>query len=236
MAQETHLQSVRKRHDVDWSRADPPGRPRARWRRPGERRPLHTARAQEENALHLWPGLPCRRNSCRVAHPASLRPRNHLRPDIGPAPQATDVLAAEHRLSGPRDIGAARAAFFPRITPSHDHRYGTPSCQALRPAPPRGLAPQSCCRSSTPARGPPTRLTKVARMAVAHMRRPSETAFREPPTPLPVRGTLEQQIRRSTLVQSSREPSPLQCPVRKGNRQLFRCSRCPALLYSAQQD
>jgi multidrug efflux system outer membrane protein len=155
--------------------------------------------AQDENALNLLVGSPL---------PPALLPENlsNVRPpkEISPGLssdvllQRPDVLAAEHRLKAANaNIGAARAAFFPRIsltttlgTASADLSGLFASGQGTW-----GFAPQIVMPIFDARTWPAYDATKVEKeISVAQYEQAIQAAFREVADALAVRGTVNQQI------------------------------------------
>lgn len=199
-AQEEAYRLIRKRHEVGLASALELRQAQSQVEAArGEVARWTQIAAQDENALTLLAGSPL---------PASLLPAN-LR---GVAPpkevsaglssevllQRPDVLAAEHRLRGAyANIGAARAAFFPRI--SLTAAFGTASAELS------GLfrdgsgtwsfAPQIALPIFDARTWSAYDVTKVEReISVAQYEKAVQTAFREVADALAVRGTLEEQI------------------------------------------
>ena len=74
--------------------------------------------AQDENALNLVAGTPVRPHYCRK-HSRSVAPMKDLAPGLPSEVllHRPDILQVEHQLKAfNANIGAARAAFFPRIS------------------------------------------------------------------------------------------------------------------------
>ena len=155
--------------------------------------------AQDQNALNLLAGSPV---------PEDLLPADltsvRLPEDISPGLSSEvllrrpDILAAEHQLKAAYAfIGAARAAFFPRI--SLTTAIGTASTELS------GLfSSDSNTWSSAPQTAMPIfdvrtwaafRVSKATReIALAQYEKTIQTAFREVADVLAVRGTVEQQV------------------------------------------
>ena len=134
-----------------------------------------------------------------------------------------DVLAAEHRLKAANaNIGAARAAFFPRI--SLTTAIGTASAELS------GLfkagsgvwsfAPQIVLPIFDARTWSAYDATKIDReIAVAQYEKAIQTAFREVADALAVQGTVNRQIaaQQSLVDARCRNLPPLQCALYKGN-------------------
>ncbi|MEN6320018.1 MAG: efflux transporter outer membrane subunit [Syntrophaceae bacterium] len=155
--------------------------------------------AQDENALNLLVGSPMPSDFLppelgNVIPPREISPG--LSSDL--LLQRPDVLAAEHRLKAANaNIGAARAAFFPRI--SLTTTIGTASAELS------GLfksgqgtwsfAPQVILPIFDARTWSAYDLTKAEReISVAQYEKAIQTAFREVADTLAVRGTVDQQI------------------------------------------
>ena len=199
-AQETTYQLIRKQYDLGiaseldlrrvQSQVDAAKVEVARWTQ---------VAAQDENALNLLAGSPL---------PLALLPADLG--DITPPPeisaglsseillQRPDVLATEHRLKAANaNIGAARAAFFPRI--SLTSAIGTASADLS------GLfksgsetwmfAPQIAVPIFDARTWSAYDVTKADReIAVAQYEKTIQTAFREVADALAVRGMVERQV------------------------------------------
>ena len=155
--------------------------------------------AQDENALNLLVGSPMPPDFLppelgNVIPPREISPG--LSSDL--LLQRPDVLAAEHRLKAANaNIGAARAAFFPRI--SLTTTIGTASAELS------GLfksgqgtwsfAPQIVLPIFDARTWSAYDMTKAEReISVAQYEKAIQTAFREVADTLAVRGTVDQQI------------------------------------------
>jgi multidrug efflux system outer membrane protein len=199
-AQEAAYQLIRKRHDaglvseLDLRRAQI----QVEVARGDVARYTQLA-AQDENALNLLVGSPLSGELLptdlgRVVPPKEISPGMSSELLL----QRPDVLAAEHRLKGANaNIGAARAAFFPRIALTT--AIGTASAQLS------GLfksgsdvwsfAPQIVLPIFDARTWSAYDATKIDReIAVAQYEKAIQTAFREVSDALAVQGTVSQQI------------------------------------------
>ena len=157
--------------------------------------------AQEENALNLLVGSPS--PVPRELLPAdlnSVRPPKELSPGLSSEVLLLrpDIMAAEHQLKAANAfIGAARAAFFPRI--SLTAAVGTASAELS------GLfnagqgtwafAPQIVMPIFDARLWSAYDVTKVEKeVAVAQYEKAIQTAFREVADALAVRGTVDEQV------------------------------------------
>jgi multidrug efflux system outer membrane protein len=155
--------------------------------------------AQDENALNLLVGSPMP-PALLLAELGSVSPPQEISPGLSSELllRRPDVLAAEHRLKGANaNIGAARAAFFPRI--SLTTAIGTASSDLS------GLfkdgsgtwsfAPQITLPIFDARTWSAYDVTKVDReISVAQYEKAIQTAFREVADALAVQGTVNQQI------------------------------------------
>jgi multidrug efflux system outer membrane protein len=155
--------------------------------------------AQDENALNLLVGSPMPQELL-PADLVSVSPPKEVSPGLSSEVllRRPDVLAAEHQLKAANaNIGAARAAFFPRI--SLTTAIGTASADLS------GLfkfgqgtwlfAPQIIMPIFDARTWSAYDVTKVEReISVAQYEKVIQTAFREVADALAVRGTVNQQI------------------------------------------
>ncbi|MGV8058646.1 MAG: efflux transporter outer membrane subunit [Smithellaceae bacterium] len=155
--------------------------------------------AQDENALNLLVGSPVPPEFLPV-NLNSIRPLKEIFPGLSSELllQRPDVLMAEHQLKAANaNIGAARAAFFPRI--SLTAAFGTASADLS------GLfkdgsstwsfAPQIIMPIFDARTWSAYDVTKVEKeISVAQYEKAIQTAFREVADALAVRGTVNQQI------------------------------------------
>lgn len=155
--------------------------------------------ARDENALDLLAGAKVPRGLL-PADLESVRPPEEISAGL-PSEVLLfrpDVLAAEHLLKGAdADIGAARAAFFPRI--SLTAVFGTASSElsGLFDSGSRAwkFSPEAVLPVFDARTWPALAVSKVDReIAVAQYERTIQTAFREVSDALAVRGTVDRQI------------------------------------------
>jgi len=162
---------------------------------------IFTARlAQSENALNLLVGSPVPPELLPTAL-GSLLAVKDLSPGLSSDVllQRPDILQAEHALKGANaNIGAARAAFFPRITLSSS--FGTASARLSDLFMPGSLAWSFAPQISVPLFDAGTNranldAAKADRdIAVAQYEKAIQTAFREVADTLASRGTLGDQL------------------------------------------
>jgi multidrug efflux system outer membrane protein len=198
--QEAAYQLIRKRHEVGLvSELD---LRRAQSQVETVRRDIATYTqlvAQDENALNLLVGSSLPR-SLLPSELSSLRPPQEVSPGLSSEVllRRPDVLAAEHRLKGANaNIGAARAAFFPRIslttaigTASADLSGLFKSGSAVWSFIPQIALPVFDARTWSAYE-----VTKLEReISLAQYEKTIQSAFREVADALAVRGTVDQQI------------------------------------------
>jgi outer membrane protein, multidrug efflux system len=155
--------------------------------------------AQDENALDLLAGAPVPREFL-PADLGSVRPPEEISPGLPSEVLLSrpDILAAEHLLKGANaNIGAARAAFFPRI--SLTAVFGTASSElsGLFDSGSRAwrFAPEAILPIFDARTWPALAVSRVDReIAVAQYERAIQTAFREVADALAVRVTVDRQI------------------------------------------
>lgn len=211
-AQEASYELVRKRYDNGVASELDLRRAQSQVETARRDEALYTQRlAQGENALTLLVGL----SVSRVTLPSDLETVVPPR-DLSQGLQSEvlllrpDVLAAEHRLKASyANIGAARAAFFPRISLTTTIGTASSDLSALfnSGSDTWGFSP----RLSVPVFDRRTRLaykvTKVEReMALAEYEKAIQNAFREVADVLAARGTLDQRIdAQESLVEAAEE-------------------------------
>jgi len=198
--------------------------------------------AQDENALDLLVGAPVPRELLPEGL-GSVRPPVEISPGL-PSEVLLgrpDILAAEHLLKGANaDIGAARAAFFPRI--SLTAAVGTASGELS------GLfgsgsgawtfSPEAVLPIFDARIWPALAVSKVDReIAVAQYERAIQAAFREVADALAVRGTVDRQIlAQQSLVDASARTYRLSTVrFEKGIDDYFGVLDAQRSLYAAQQ-
>ncbi len=153
--------------------------------------------AQDENALDLLVGFPVPRELLPEGL-ESVRPPEEISAGLPSEVLLArpDILAAEHRLKGANaNIGAARAAFFPRI--SLTAAFGTASgdLSGLFGSGAWNFSPEAVLPIFDARTWPALAVSRVDReIAVAQYERAIQIAFREVADTLAVRGTVERQI------------------------------------------
>jgi multidrug efflux system outer membrane protein len=155
--------------------------------------------AQDENALNLLVGSPLPR-ALLPSELGGVSPPKEISPGMSSELllRRPDVLAAEHRLKATNaNIGAARAAFFPRI--SLTTAIGTASAELSglfkSGSGTWGFAPQIVLPIFDARMWSAYDAIKVEReIALAQYEKAIQTAFREVADALAVRGTVDQQI------------------------------------------
>jgi len=198
--------------------------------------------AQDENALDLLAGAPVPRRLLPVDLD-SVRPPAEI--SAGMSSEVLlgrpDILAAEHLLKGANaNIGAARAAFFPRISLTAAFGTASPELSGL-------FGPGSAAWTFSPELAlpifdartwPALAVSEVDReIAVARYERAIQNAFREVADALAVRGTVNQQIAaRKSLVDASAKSYRLSTiRYEKGIDDYFGVLDAQRSLYAAQQ-
>jgi len=199
-AQEDSYRLIRKRYDVGFASEIDLRRAQSQVDAVrGDVARLAQRTAQDENALNLLAGSPLHRELLPAALDGIRPPREisfGLPSEI--LLRRPDVLAAEHRLKAAHaNIGAARAAFFPRIslttaigTASADLSglFGSGSGTWL-------FAPQIAMPIFDARTWAAYDVTKAEReISVAQYEKTIQTAFREVADALAARGTLDRQI------------------------------------------
>ncbi len=198
--------------------------------------------ARDENALHELVGMPV---------PARLLPRTLSAvtplPEISPGLssevllQRPDILQAEHLLKAANaNIGAARAAFFPRIALTAAAGTASGELEGL-------FQPGSFVWSYAPRLVLPIfdartwaglKVTQVEReIAVAHYEKAIQTAFREVADALATKGTISEQVAaQQSLVEATAKTFQLaQARYDKGIDLYLNVLDAQRSLYTAQQ-
>jgi multidrug efflux system outer membrane protein len=157
--------------------------------------------AQDENALNLLVGSSSPvTNETLPANLSSVKPPREISPGMSSEVllRRPDILAAENLLKAANaNIGAARAAFFPRITLTTG--AGTASSELSRLFKSGSgtwiFAPQIVMPIFDARLWPAYEATKVDQeIALAQYEKAIQTAFREVADALAVRGTVDQQL------------------------------------------
>jgi len=198
--------------------------------------------AQDENALDLLAGTPVPRSLLPVDLD-SVRPPAEI--SAGMSSEVLlgrpDILAAEHLLKGANaNIGAARAAFFPRISLTAAFGTASPELSGLF-----GSGSAAWTFSTEAALPifdariwPALAVSEVDReIAVARYERSIQNAFREVADALAVRGTVNRQIAaRKSLVDASAQSYRLSTiRYEKGIDDYLGVLDAQRSLYAAQQ-
>jgi multidrug efflux system outer membrane protein len=200
--------------------------------------------AQDQNALTLLVGTPLTADLL----PAALGPVTALQElPVGLPSEVLlkrpDILAAEHRLKGANaNIGAARAAFFPRIGLSAS--FGTASANLSGLFQPGSLAWNFMPQISVPLFDTGRNLSgldvsKAERdIAVAQYEKAIQTAFREVADALAQRGTINDQLAAQQALTDATAESHLLSQARydKGVDSYLSVIVAQRSLYNAQQN
>ena len=155
--------------------------------------------AQDQNALNLLAGSPVPENLLPVDL-SSVTPPSEISPGLSSETllNRPDIVAAEHRLKGAYAfIGAARAAFFPRI--SLTTSIGTASAELSglfkSGSSAWNFAPQIILPIFDARTWAALRVTKADRKIIlTQYEKAIQTAFREVADSLAVQGTINQQV------------------------------------------
>jgi len=161
---------------------------------------IYTQRiAQDLNALNLLAGVPLSRDLLPV-NLHSIIPPQKLSPGFSSAVllQRPDIMAAEHRLKGSYAyIGAARAAFFPRISLTSAIGSASDELSGLFDSGSGtwNFAPQIVMPIFDARVWAALRVSKADRKIIlTQYEKTIQTAFREVADALAVQGTIEQQL------------------------------------------
>jgi multidrug efflux system outer membrane protein len=165
--------------------------------------------AQAENALNFLAGTPVPENLLPVDL-SRVKPLKDVAPGLssGVLLRRPDIMAAEHRLKGAyANIGAARAAFFPRISLTTTLGSASSELSGLFKAGTATwlYAPQLVMPVFDARTWSAYRVSSADReIALTQYEKAIQTAFREVADVLAVRGTLGQQLEaQQSLVDSS---------------------------------
>jgi multidrug efflux system outer membrane protein len=198
--------------------------------------------AQDENALNLLVGS----SVLQEFLPAELGDSGHIGDIFFGLPselllRRPDVLAAEHRLKAANaNIGAARAAFFPRITLTAAFGTASSNLSGLFESGQGawGFAPQIAIPIFDARTWSAYDVTKADReISVAQYEKAIQTAFREVADALAVQGTVNRQITaQQSLVDAAKETYRLaELRYTKGIDSYLSVLDAQRSLYAAQQ-
>jgi len=155
--------------------------------------------AQDENALNLLSGSPVP-DALLPAELGTISPLKDISPGVSSEVllRRPDILQAENLLKAANaNIGAARAAFFPRITLTTSIGTGSDELSGLFESGSRAwaFAPQIVVPIFDSRTWSALKVTEVEKQsAIAQYEKAIQTAFREVADALAVRGTVAQQI------------------------------------------
>ncbi|MBI5584881.1 MAG: efflux transporter outer membrane subunit [Deltaproteobacteria bacterium] len=200
--------------------------------------------AQDENALNLLVGAPAfGRSASRPADLAGVKPPGEISAGLSSEVllRRPDIMAGEHRLKATNaNIGAARAAFLPRI--SLTTFIGTASSDLSRlfntGADTWAFVPQINLPIVAPRLWSALEATKVEQeIALTQYEKAIQTAFREVADALAVLGTVDQQLAaQQSLVEANSETYRLsRARYDKGIDSYLSVLDAQRSLYSAQQ-
>ena len=198
--------------------------------------------AQDENALDLLAGAAVPRELL-PQDLASVRPPEEISAGLPSEVLLSrpDILAAEHRLKGANaNIGAARAAFFPRIslTAAAGTASGELSGLFASGSGAWTFAPEAVLPIFDARIWPALTVSSTDReIAVVEYEKAIQTAFREVADALAVRGTVERQIsaQQSLVDASARTHRLAGVRFEKGIDDFFGVLDAQRSLYAAQQ-
>jgi multidrug efflux system outer membrane protein len=208
----------------------------------GEVARLTQVAAQDLNALNLLTGAPVPETLLPAALAGVIPPREITAPLSSEGLlQRPDILAAEHRLKAAHaNIGAARAAFFPRI--SLTTAFGTASAELsglFRSGSENwSFVPQISLPIFDARTWSAYDATKVEReIAVTQYEKAIQSAFREVADALAIQGTVNRQIdTQRSLVEAVTETCRLaEVRYRKGIDSFLGVLDAQRSLYAAQQ-
>jgi len=167
--------------------------------------------AQDENALNLLVGSPVP-DAMLPAELGSVSPLKDISPGVSSEVllRRPDILQAENLLKAANaNIGAARAAFFPRISLTAAMGTGSDELSGLFKSGSRAwtFAPQIAMPIFDSRTWSALKVTEVEKQsAIAQYEKAIQTAFREVADSLAVRGTIDQQISaQESLVHAAEE-------------------------------
>jgi len=198
--------------------------------------------AQDKNALDLLVGSPVS-DDLLPAELGSVSPLKDISPGISSQVLLSrpDIQQAEARLKAANaNIGAARAAFFPRISLTTAIGTGSDELSGLFSGGSKAwtFAPQIVMPIFDPRTWSALKLSKVQKKsAIAQYEKAIQTAFREVADALAVRGTVNQQISaQESLVRAAGETHRLSNDrYTKGIDSYLSVLDAQQFLYAAQQ-
>jgi multidrug efflux system outer membrane protein len=201
--------------------------------------------AQDENSLNLLVGAPVPAELLPQSLAESLTPGQGISPGLpsGVLLARPDILAAEHQLQGfNANIGAARAAFFPRITLTGSVGLGSDELSGLFTSGSGAwaFAPQLTVPVFDAGRNRDNlRVAEVDRdLAVARYEKTIQTAFREVADALAQQGTIDEQVAaQQSLTEATAETFRLsRARYEKGVDSYLTVLDSQRSLYGAQQE